>query len=144
MRRVVATALMVVSIFVSSFSLALADYPPRTPPGNGPIIIRNNMGGYVGAYGEWVNRILNSGRQVEIRGECASACTMILYIPKERICVSSRAQFSFHLEGDFTHWYRYPSEVQQWLQRQGGRGFGKRWAILKGRELLSIFRLCGS
>lgn len=143
MLRTAVSAFSVWCAVMFSATAAYANYPPQISPGNGPIVIDDDIGGYIDLYGAWADEILHSGRRVEIRGECASACTMILQVPRERMCVYKRAKFSFHRVHWPELWSRYPTYLRSWLRKQGGSGFYERWATLKGAELRSIFRLCG-
>jgi hypothetical protein len=74
-----------------------------------------------------------SGHDVEIRGSCVSACTMILaHISKDRLCFGESASLQFHAsrrerdstEPDipFTRWMltQYPRDIRNWLSMRGG------------------------
>ena len=59
--------------------------------------ISNDKGGQIGPYLDAYVNIRNSGDRVIIDGPCLSACTIVLGImPRERICVTKRAQLGFH------------------------------------------------
>ena len=59
--------------------------------------IKADPGGQIGPYLENLMELRNSGERVAIDGPCLSACTMVLgVIPRERICVTSRARLGFH------------------------------------------------
>ena len=51
-------------------------------------------------YLENLMALKNSGERVAIDGPCLSACTMVLgVIPRDRICVTTRARLGFHAPG---------------------------------------------
>lgn len=62
-----------------------------------PIRVRVDHGGAVQARAQAVLRIAETGRSVEIDGECRSACTMYLGLWEVgRVCVTPRAVLMFH------------------------------------------------
>src|SRR5260370_19858136 len=59
--------------------------------------IKADPGGQIGPYLENLAVLRSSGERVIIDGPCLSACTMVLgVIPRERICVTSKARLGFH------------------------------------------------
>ena len=63
----------------------------------GAVRIKADPGGQIGPYLENLVALRGSGERVIIDGPCLSACTMVLgVIPRERICVTSRARLGFH------------------------------------------------
>jgi hypothetical protein len=61
------------------------------------VVIKSDPGGQIGPYLENLEVLRGSGQKVVIDGPCLSACTMVLgVIPRERICVTSRARLGFH------------------------------------------------
>ena len=70
---------------------------PHSPVPNGPedpIVINNDKGGNVLAAINRRNRLEASGRPVEIRGYCRSACTMFITLPNA--CLAPDASVGFH------------------------------------------------
>src|SRR5262249_44536029 len=75
-----------------------------------------------------------SGNNIEIRGVCPSACTLVLsYIPKERLCLHKTAQFWFHhsqmfngmvteetIKSSRAMYDSYPQDIRGWLEQKGG------------------------
>src|SRR5262249_14665975 len=76
-----------------------------------------------------------TGNNIEIRGVCASACTLVLsYIPKERLCFAKTAWLGFHqysqmVSGMITEeiikhsradYDSYPQDIREWLEQKGG------------------------
>lgn len=66
---------------------------PATPSGS-PIVINNDAGGNVMAMMNRRNELEASGRPVEIRGYCRSACTMLITLPNA--CLAPNATIGFH------------------------------------------------
>ena len=117
--------------------------------------IVSDAGGQIGPYLENLVAIRGSGERVVIDGPCLSACTMILgVIPRERICVTSRARLGFHAAwhpgdngrpitsrgGTQLLMDIYPQNVRQWIARKGG--LTARMLYLHGRELASMYPTC--
>ena len=66
-------------------------------PAFATVRIANDPGGQIGPYLEKLATLRSSGESVVIDGPCLSACTMLLgVIPRDRICVTARAQLGFH------------------------------------------------
>jgi hypothetical protein len=78
-----------------------------------------------------------SGDEVEIRGKCFSACTLIMaYVPSERICFGDSASLTFHLARNLnpktgevgpadiqtSRWMLglYPQNLRMWIEDKGG------------------------
>ncbi len=59
-----------------------------------PIVILNNKGGNVLEAIQYRNKLANSGRRVEVRGYCRSACTIYITLPNA--CLGPRATVGFH------------------------------------------------
>ena len=88
-------------------------------------------GGRVDQHIERWKALAASGDDVEIRGSCVSACTLVLaYIPKERLCFSQTAVLAFHhamspngevaMEGSRMMFNSYPQDIRMWLREKGG------------------------
>lgn len=96
------------------------------------LIVRSDLGGSVEDRLSLIADLRNEGRRVEIRGQCASACTMYLGLPNS--CVSRASQLGFHgpqsqfygisLPPDqFEYWSRvmasnYPGPIAQWFMAE--------------------------
>ena len=101
-------------------------------------------------------QIRQSGERVIIDGPCLSACTLVLStIPKNRICVTSRAVLGFHAarrvdprtgrisrapEATRIVTQSYPAGVRAWIKKRGG--LTGKVIYLRGRELGSLYRRC--
>jgi hypothetical protein len=117
--------------------------------------ISGDVGGQIGPYLESLVALCSSGERVIIDGSCLSACTMVLgVIPRERICVTSRARLGFHAAwhpgdngrpimsrgGTQLLMDVYPQPVRRWIARRGG--LNQRMLYLTGRELASMYPIC--
>jgi len=123
--------------------------------GSATVRITSDAGGQIGPYLERLSAIRSSGERVVIDGPCLSACTMILgVIPRDRICVTSRARLGFHAAwhpgddgrpitsrgGTDLLMEVYPQNVKRWIARRGG--LSPRMLYLAGRELASMYSSC--
>lgn len=72
-----------------------APAPRPAPAASGaPIVITDDAGGNVMAMMNRRNQLESSGRPVEIRGYCRSACTMLITLPNA--CLAPDATVGFH------------------------------------------------
>jgi hypothetical protein len=119
--------------------------------------ISEDRGGQIGPYLQQFAMVRDSGSRVVIDGTCLSACTLVLgTVPKDRICVTSRANLGFHAawnlaqgghavysdEGTRLLWEIYPTQIRNWIKRKGG--LTPRMIFLKGKELASMYATCPS
>jgi hypothetical protein len=117
--------------------------------------IVSDAGGQIGPYLESLAQLRSSGQNVIIDGPCLSACTLVLgVIPRERICVTSRARLGFHAAwhpgdngqptpsrgGTQLLMEVYPQQVRRWLARKGG--LTPQMKYLAGRELAAMYSAC--
>jgi hypothetical protein len=116
--------------------------------------ISDDPGGQLGPYLQKLAALRSSGEQVVIDGKCLSACTMVLgVIPRDHICVTSKAQLGFHAawrpeaghqvtsrEGTELMMDNYPQEVRDWIARRGG--LTPHMIFLSGHELASMYPTC--
>jgi hypothetical protein len=117
--------------------------------------IADDRGGQIGPYLQQFAMVRDSGSRVVIDGTCLSACTLVLgTVPKERICVTSRANLGFHAawnlapggravyseEGTRLLWEVYPTQIRSWIRRKGG--LTRQMIFLRGKELASMYPLC--
>ena len=135
---------------------ALAGALPLSPA-SATIRIAGDGGGQIGAYLQRHKAMRQSGERVVIDGPCLSACTMVLgAIPRNRICVTSRALLGFHAAYDLDQSGRqvtsrgatsllmdhYPQQVRNWIARRGG--LSRQMMFLSGRGLSSMYASCDS
>ena len=117
--------------------------------------IADDRGGQIGTYLDKYRSLRTSGETVVVDGYCASACTLVLgMVPRNRICVTTRASFGFHAAWDPDAngrevmnrgatrplYSMYPSSVQRWITAQGG--LKPQVILLRGEELASMYRAC--
>ncbi|MDT3687719.1 MAG: hypothetical protein RO009_22050 [Pseudorhodoplanes sp.] len=117
--------------------------------------ISNDPGGQIGPYLDNFAMVRNSGQKVIIDGPCLSACTMVLgIVPRDRICVTSRAKLGFHAAwnpvangrvvmshaGTKALWDIYPSHIRSWLSKRGG--LKTKMIYLSGSELSAMYPPC--
>jgi len=117
--------------------------------------IANDPGGQIGPYLDNFTMVRNSGQKVIIDGPCLSACTMVLgIVPRERICVTSRAKLGFHAAwnpaangkvvmshaGTKALWEIYPGHIRSWLSKRGG--LKPKMVYLSGSELAAMYPPC--
>jgi hypothetical protein len=134
-----AAALLLVGVRASSAAVRIAD----------------DRGGKIGTYLDKYQSLRTSGETVIVDGYCASACTIVLgIVPRDRICVTSRANFGFHAAYDLdangrevtnsgatrTLYSMYPSLVRRWIAARGG--LKPQLIFLRGEELMSMYRPC--
>ena len=124
-------------------------------PAFADVRILSSGGGVVGTYLDFFNKVRASGERVVIDGPCLSACTLVLgTIPRNRICVTSKAVLGFHApylvdKNGKTFRSReitkamnaaYPANVRAWIKRHGG--LSSNLIYLKGNELRSLYPRC--
>ena len=100
-------------------------------------------------------RLRSSAVSVIIDGLCASACTIVLgAVPRDKICVTSRATLAFHAAYDFGTngrtitdpeatmmlYSMYPMPVQRWIAARGG--LTPKMIFLRGKVLQAMYRPC--
>jgi len=134
-------------------ALLLAD----TTVSQAAIRIADDRGGQIGSYISKYQRLHTSGQSVVIDGLCASACTLVLSaVPRDRICVTSRAALGFHAAYDFAAngrtitnpgatmmlYSAYPRPVQRWIDARGG--LKPQIIFLHGKQLEAMYQPCRS
>src|SRR5215831_5015530 len=117
--------------------------------------IVSSPGGQVGEFLDLFEAVRDSGERVVIDGPCLSACTLVLSIvPRERICVTSRAVLGFHAAREVDQRGRvypareatrvvaasYPPAIREWIRRHGG--LTSKAIYLRGRALAAIYPRC--
>ena len=99
-------------------------------PTSGTLSISGDRGGHVVVYALRMLKLKQSGRQVQFRGSCDSACTLYLALPPRQVCVAPKTTFNFHMPyGASASGNRvaasymlrsYPSWVRNWIRSKGG------------------------
>lgn len=118
--------------------------------------IFNDPGGEVSSYVEKFQDMRAAGERVVIDGPCLSACTLLTgIIPRDHVCVTSRAVLGFHAasyyddasrslvptrEGSRLVMRLYPAAIRSWIVRHGG--LRPQLITLRGRELAALYPSC--
>src|SRR5690349_1252002 len=117
--------------------------------------ISGDVGGQIGPYLDRLAALRNAGERIVIDGPCLSACTLVLgVIPRNRICVTARAQLGFHAAwhpgengrpvfsrgGTKLLMDTYPPQVKRWIASRGG--LSQQMMYLRGHELTSMYPTC--
>ena len=118
--------------------------------------IVNDPGGEVSSYVQKFQQMRAAGDHVVIDGPCLSACTLLTgIIPRDRVCVTSRAELGFHAasyyddasrslvptrEGSRVVMRLYPASVRGWIDRHGG--LTPTLKMMRGRDLSALYRTC--
>jgi hypothetical protein len=94
------------------------------------IKIHMDRGGRLIDYALRVKEYAQSNRDVRFSGNCDSACTLYLSLPRSQTCISPGASFGFHLpygSGPFENRVaasfmlrNYPGWVRNWINANGG------------------------
>ncbi|MDR3572150.1 MAG: hypothetical protein P4L81_08290 [Candidatus Pacebacteria bacterium] len=126
-----------------------------TPTHAMQIRISDDRGGRIGTYMGKYEMLRDSGEQIVIDGKCLSACTLVTaFIPKGRVCVTSRAVLGFHAAWDYGNDGRpvtspgatellmssYPRPIQAWIKKRGG--LTPKMIRLSGRALERLYPRC--
>lgn len=136
--------------------LMLAGFPAGFAPARAEVLIEGSPGGEATSFLAFFEAVRQSGQRVVIDGPCFSACTLALSVlPRNRICVTSRAILGFHAARmvdflgneypapDATRVVveTYPAPVRQWIRRHGG--LTRKPIFLYGPELARVVLRCG-
>jgi hypothetical protein len=134
----------------------VADAAPTMVPVFPPVDIvrvRDNPGGSVMAFLQYVQTFINNDAVVQIEGDCYSACTLFTNVPK--VCILPGAALHFHApyipledftirqysELDFTLFLtNYPQPIRDWIEANGGLGID--FITLDGAELEALIPIC--
>ena len=144
-QAMLAAAVASVVMILMTSSMASAD-----------VRIYGDPGGEVTAYLHRFQEVRDSGQRVVIDGPCLSACTLLThFVPRNRICVTSRAVLGFHAASYYDDVSRsfvpttrgsrlvmrlYPSAIRSWIRRHGG--LTPRLIQLRGRQLAALYHPC--
>jgi hypothetical protein len=95
-------------------------------------VLYNEPGGIISDHWKRWQALALSGDDVEIRGACTSACTLIMaHIPNDRLCFGESASLQFHASRNATsgepsisttQWMinSYPQDIRRWIIAKGG------------------------
>lgn len=79
-------------------------------PRPGPYIISDDMGGLIQSYVVHYDALRRSHQQVVVNGDCVSACTIVLSLPKSQVCITDRARLGLHQANSMTPQGPRPSQ----------------------------------
>ena len=146
---------------LSSTPPAAGYNPMGLPPAAPEVTIEGQTGGNIRAHVAQVIDYDREGTRLRVTGACVSACSLILALPADRICVGPQARFGFHqptmIGGRNEHGQNampltqlgsaivdvYPPFVQQWLKANyGGLPTGKP-QFMRYDVLSRHFATCG-
>jgi hypothetical protein len=118
--------------------------------------ISDDPGGEVSSYVQKFQQMRATGEHIVIDGPCLSACTLLTgIIPRDRVCVTSRAELGFHAasyyndasrslvptkEGSRVVMQLYPPVIRAWIVRHGG--LTPTLKFMRGRDLTALYRTC--
>lgn len=121
------TYLGAIALMVSVAGWAMILTAPATP--SHPIRLHFDGGGSVGDHLKFFSYIETSGVPVQVDGDCVSACTLVLSLPPQQVCIYPYARFGFHLattdgvdNPEVTQAISdryYPPRVQEWIKQRG-------------------------
>lgn len=90
-------------------------------------VVYDDHGGSMLSYYKDVNKLIKNHKSVQIQGNCYSACTEYIQLPKNQICIGPAGKLGFHLPtgGDVEAAKKYlhaiyPHWINQWIIEQGG------------------------
>jgi hypothetical protein len=125
---------------------------PQPPP---KTVLLNETGGRVDYHWLRFTDLARGGEEVEVRGRCPSACTLVVaVIPEKRICFGKDARLAFHqaryadgrLDVHGTQWMldRYPAPIKKWLEsRELPLGGTNKFLVLFAPDLWGMgYRRC--
>jgi len=82
-----------------------------------PVVIDDNPGGSISTFQNLYAALRESGVPVILRGICISACTLILELPKNQVCVEPTASLGFHLVTNSGTGQSLPEMTQALIRR---------------------------
>lgn len=122
-------------------------------------VIKSDEGGIIERYVDLVQKYIDEGTYVEVKGNCWSACTLFSkLVETDQICVHPTASFHFHapykgkpFTGEFISlappayqtWFlqQYPNKLQMIIAAKGG--LTKDWFHIVGKDLKYVAPYCG-
>lgn len=107
-------------------------------------VITNDLGGSLNRYYREYKKFISSGEIVEIKGRCASACTIFIALPNA--CIHTDAKLGFHSATAFglfqskegNEWVAkfYPPELRNRFLTKYSNSLGFTW--LSGSDVLAM------
>lgn len=105
--------------------------PESTIPTPTKTVLTREFGGSLREHWLRFQAVAAGGGEVEIRGPCPSACTLIMaHVAKAKLCFSDHAQLLFHqaqhangeaaYDSSVKMFNSYPAEIRAWIIGRGG------------------------
>ena len=115
--------------------------------------VTDDPGGYVRDYAARVDKLRTEGRPVALQGECDSACTLYLTLPRRQTCITQGAEFRFHapsgqseaVNRKIQDWMmrHYPRWVQSWIEQRAGR-LNAQLVTMSFNDARKFMRVCSN
>lgn len=127
-------------------ALGLATALPGPADARTVTIVTNDHGGSLESRLQTLAQLRAAGTRVEIRGHCASACTLLLGLPNA--CVARSSRLGFH--GPQSQHYGVslpPQDFEHWSQVMAAHYPGpiRDWFLAKARQtLLGVITISGT
>jgi len=127
-----------------------------------PCIVTYSPGGTIKMFEEAAEAIRNGARElVVIEGPCMSACTILIDMVPEKVCLKPLAKLGFHRGSGPTlkylnemplYWYTvwerfdisYSPKVQEWINSQGGLPKDGTFIYMTTSAARTIWKTCSS
>lgn len=126
------------------------------------VVLYDEPGGLLGEHLQRFQGIALTGKQVEVRGACVSACTVVVsVVRRENICFGEDASLKFHwasyginspdvgkpnYDATLGIYERYPADIRAWIDAKGGIEMmpkGSKLWVLEAPELWKMgYRRC--
>jgi hypothetical protein len=96
------------------------------------VVLRYESGGLIDEHYRRFNGYAVYGQQVEVRGHCVSACTIVMItVSRDHLCFDRNGALLFHLaqhadsgevnmQGSLWLYRRYPADIRAWIDAMGG------------------------
>jgi len=118
--------------------------------------IVDDRGGEVAAYVRKYQAMRAAGEHIVIDGPCLSSCTLFTgIVPRDHVCVTSRAVLGFHAASYYDDAARalvptaagtrvvmrlYPQDIRAWINRHGG--LSAQLIMMSGQDLAALYPSC--
>ncbi|HEX4410920.1 MAG TPA: hypothetical protein VH206_19295 [Xanthobacteraceae bacterium] len=125
-------------------------------PASAEIRITNDRGGAVNAYIHKYRALAAKGERIVVDGPCLSSCTLFTgIVPRDHVCVTSRAELGFHAASYYNDASRsfepteegtrvvmriYPAAIRAYIERHGG--LTPELMVMRGADLAALYPSC--
>lgn len=164
MRRLAITSWLALVFVLGTYIGAQAyDRGAVLEPRPGVIVIGDDIGGNINDHMKFYGRIRQAGIPVRVEGECNSACTLVMTLPREQACIAKTAVFGFHswatwngkrmtadphaTDAALRAYYpdAYRTFIDEWLRKHKTKLTVQRMAMMPAADIVKagIFPACG-